>query len=94
MIREELFQKGKFYTLPIKNLRSEGNNTFFIVEANNKEYAIRMFDFQKTDEQVLKMKELPWEICSSMRIHLLTFFQQKIFLPIQTWNLSGILKNK
>ncbi len=66
MIREELFQKGKFYTLPIKNLRSEGNNTFFIVEANNKEYAIRMFDFQKTDEQVLKMKELP---CMVKDIH-------------------------
>ena len=33
----QTFQKGKFYTLPIKDFREEGNNTFFIVDANNRE---------------------------------------------------------
>lgn len=60
------FQKGRFYTLPIKDFREEGNNTFFIVSANDREYAIRMFDFQKTDQSVLQMKELP---CMVKDIH-------------------------
>ena len=60
------FQKGKFYTLPIKDFREEGNNTFFIVDANNREYAIRMFDFQKSDKSVFEMKELP---CMVKDIH-------------------------
>lgn len=62
----QTFQKGKFYTLPIKALREEGNNTFFIVNANNREYAIRMFDFQKSDKKVLQMEELP---CMVKDIH-------------------------
>lgn len=43
----QLFQKGKFYTLPIKDIKHEGSNSFFIVSADNKEYPIRMFGFQK-----------------------------------------------
>ena len=62
----QTFQKGKFYTLPIKALREEGNNTFFIVNANNREYAIRMFDFQKSDKKVSQMEELP---CMVKDIH-------------------------
>ena len=62
----QTFQKGKFYTLPIKDFREEGNNTFFIVDANNREYAIRMFDFQKSDKSVFEMKELP---CMVKDIH-------------------------
>ena len=62
----QTFQKGKFYTLPIKDFREEGNNTFFIVDANNREYAIRMFDFQKSDNSVFEMKELP---CMVKDIH-------------------------
>lgn len=61
-----LFQKGKFYTLPIKEIRNEGSNSFFIVCANDKEYAIRMFDFQKTEPSVLALKELP---CMVKDIH-------------------------
>ena len=61
-----VFQKGKFYTLPIKDFREEGNNAFFIVNANEREYAIRMFDFQKQDPSVLKMTELP---CMVKDIH-------------------------
>lgn len=55
----QTFQKGKFYTLPIKDIREEGNNSFFIVAANDREYAIRMFDCQKTETIVREMKELP-----------------------------------
>ena len=62
----QTFQKGKFYTLPIKDFREEGNNAFFIVDANNREYAIRMFDFQKLDKSVFEMKELP---CMVKDIH-------------------------
>lgn len=62
----QTFQKGKFYTLPIKDFREEGNNAFFIVNANNREYAIRMFNFQKTDKSVREMKELP---CMVKDIH-------------------------
>lgn len=61
-----LFQKGKFYTLPIKEIRNEGSNSFFIVCANDKEYAIRMFDFQKTEPSVIAMKDLP---CMVKDIH-------------------------
>jgi len=62
----QTFQKGKFYTLPIKDFREEGNNAFFIVDANKREYAIRMFDFQKSDKSVFEMKELP---CMVKDIH-------------------------
>ncbi len=55
----EAYKKGKFYTLPVKSVREEGNCTFFIVEANNKEYAIRMFDFQKADPTNETRQELP-----------------------------------
>lgn len=55
----QTFQKGKFYTLPIKDFREEGNNSFFIVIANDREYAIRMFDCQKTDSSIREMTELP-----------------------------------
>ena len=61
-----LFQKGKFYTLPIKDIRDEGKNSFFIVDANDKEYAIRMFDFQRKDSFTLEQKELP---CMVKDIH-------------------------
>ncbi len=54
-----LFQKGKFYTLPIKAIRNEGKNSFFIVSANDKEYAIRMFAFQSKDPATQEMHELP-----------------------------------
>lgn len=60
------FLKGKFYTLPIKEIREEGFNSFFIVRANDKEYAIRMFDFQKKDPAVLNLQELP---CMVKDIH-------------------------
>lgn len=60
------FLKGKFYTLPIKEIREEGFNSFFIVSANDKEYAIRMFDFQKEDPAVLRLTELP---CMVKDIH-------------------------
>ena len=55
----QLFQKGKFYTLPIKDIKHEGSNSFFIVSANDKEYPIRMFGFQKNDPETLQRKELP-----------------------------------
>lgn len=55
----QTFLKGKFYTLPIKDFREEGNNAFFIVDANNKEYAIRMFDIQRSDERIRSLKQLP-----------------------------------
>lgn len=54
-----LFQKGKFYTLPLKGIRDEGSSSFFIVDANGKEYAIRMFDFQRKEPAVKNLKELP-----------------------------------
>ncbi len=60
------FQKGKFYTLPIQDIRHEGNNSFFIVRANDKEYAIRMFAFQKNDPETLQRTELP---CMVKDIH-------------------------
>ena len=63
----QTFQKGKFYTLPIKDFREEGNNTFFIVDANNREYAIRMFDFQKSDKSVFEMKDLPVVVLVNQR---------------------------
>ena len=49
---QQFYQKGKFYTLPIIEIRNEGTNSFFIVDANGREYAIKMFDFQKTDSDV------------------------------------------
>lgn len=56
---QQFYQKGKFYTLPIIEIRNEGTNSFFIVDANGREYAIKMFDFQKTDSDVSQLKELP-----------------------------------
>lgn len=61
-----MLQKGKFYTLPITDFRREGKNAFFIISVNEKEYAIRMFDFQKSDPNVMQMKELP---CMVKDIH-------------------------
>ncbi len=55
----EQFQKGKFYTLPLSDIRNEGNNSFFIVEANGREYAIKMFDFQRNDPSLHGMNTLP-----------------------------------
>ena len=55
----EQFQKGKFYTLPLSDIRNEGNNSFFIVMANGREYAIKMFDFQRNDISLRAMKSLP-----------------------------------
>ncbi|MCQ2249829.1 MAG: ATP-binding protein [Bacteroidales bacterium] len=62
----DLYQKGKFYTLPLKGIRNEGSNSFFIVDADGKEYAIRMFDFQKKDPSVQVLKELP---CMCKDVH-------------------------
>ena len=53
---QQFYQKGKFYTLPIIEIRNEGTNSFFIVDANGREYAIKMFDFQKTDSDVSQLK--------------------------------------
>ncbi len=55
----EQFQKGKFYTLPLSDIRNEGNNSFFIVKANGREYAIKMFDFQRDDSSLRAMQSLP-----------------------------------
>lgn len=60
------FQKGKFYTLPIVAIRNEGSDSFFIVAANGREYAIRMFAFQKQDPEVMVRTELP---CMVKDIH-------------------------
>lgn len=48
-----------FYTLPIVDIRDEGSNSFFIVSAAGREYAIRMFDFQRRSNDVPAMRELP-----------------------------------
>ena len=56
---QSFYQKGKFYTLPIVSVRDEGSNSFFIVSANGREYAIRMFDFQRRSPEVRSMEELP-----------------------------------
>lgn len=62
----QTFQKGKFYTLPINDFREEGSNSFFIINANDKEYAIRMFESQKNDPAIRELKELP---CMVKDIH-------------------------
>lgn len=54
-----MFQKGKFYTLPIVDIRHEDANSYFIVRANDREYAIRMFGFQSQDPEIQKLTELP-----------------------------------
>ena len=61
-----LYQKGKFYTLPVSAIRDEGGNSFFIVSANNREYAIRMFDFQRREPSVRDIRELP---CMVKEVH-------------------------
>ncbi len=66
IFREINFQKGKFYTLPIVAVRSEGTDSYFIVKANDHEYAIRMFAFQKQDPEVMGRTELP---CMVKDIH-------------------------
>lgn len=53
------YRKGRFYELPIQDIRNEGSNSFFIVNANGKEYAIRMFDFQRNDPTVRERTMLP-----------------------------------
>lgn len=60
------FQKGKFYTLPVVAVKNEGTNAYFIVKANDREYAIRMFAFQKQDPEVINRAELP---CMVKDIH-------------------------
>ncbi len=61
-----VYQKGKFYTLPLKGIRKEGSNSFFIVDAGGQEYAIRMFDFQQKDPSVGELRELP---CMCKDVH-------------------------
>ena len=56
---KNFFKKGMFCTLPIVAIKREGNCSFFIVSANDREYAIRMFSFQADDPSILGMKELP-----------------------------------
>lgn len=56
---EKQLKKGKFYTLPIVDIREEREFAFFIVKANNREYAIRMFDFQRRDPKIRELQELP-----------------------------------
>lgn len=58
-MKQEVYKKGKFYTLPLRCVRDEGKCSFFIVVANEKEYAIRMFDFQRTDPNLVSRTELP-----------------------------------
>lgn len=53
------FQKGKFYTLPIVDIRKQGVDSFFIIKANDREYAIRMFDFQRDDTSLCIGCDLP-----------------------------------
>ncbi|MDE7465957.1 MAG: ATP-binding protein [Muribaculaceae bacterium] len=54
------YQKGKFYTLPIVDIRREDINIYFIVEANGRQYPIRMFDEQRRNiSQLEKLTELP-----------------------------------
>ena len=55
----EVYQKGRFYTLPVVDIRDEGSNSFFIVSANGREYAIRMFSFQRSSPSLGETKELP-----------------------------------
>ncbi|MDE5846573.1 MAG: ATP-binding protein [Muribaculaceae bacterium] len=54
-----VFQKGKFYNLPIVNVVEDEGNAYFQVKANEKEYLIRMFDFQRKDPELRQLKELP-----------------------------------
>ncbi len=65
-IHNNTFQKGKFYTLPIVAVRNEGTDSYFIVKAKDREYAIRMFAFQKQDPEVMSRTELP---CMVKDIH-------------------------
>lgn len=55
----DTYQKGKFYTLPVVDIRDEGSNSFFIVSANGREYAIRMFSFQRSSPTLGEIKNLP-----------------------------------
>ncbi len=56
---QTLFQKGKFYSLPIDQIVDDGENTYFRVTANGKYFLVRMFDFQKLDPEVTGLSELP-----------------------------------
>lgn len=60
------YQKGKFCTLPILSIKDEGKSSFFIVNANGFDYAIKMFEFQRTNEKVRSLSELP---CMVKDIH-------------------------
>ncbi len=53
------YQKGKFYTLPILSIKDEGVSSFFIVNVNGRDYAIKMFEFQRTNEKVRSLTSLP-----------------------------------
>lgn len=52
------FKKGQFCVLPLKGIKREGKNSYFVVIANGKEYSIRMFDFQVRHESLIQRKEL------------------------------------
>lgn len=54
-----VFQKGKFYTLPIVDFFDDDVNSYFIVDANGRHHAIRMFAFQKDDPKIHELRELP-----------------------------------
>ncbi len=58
-MEKTIFQKGKFYNLPILSIIEDDGNAYFQVKANDREYLIRMFDFQKKDPEVRQLKELP-----------------------------------
>ena len=53
------YQKGKFYTLPILSIKDEGKSSFFIVNANDRDYAIKMFEFQRISEKARALTSLP-----------------------------------
>lgn len=59
LMEQSVYQKGKFYNLPILDIIEEDGNAYFHVKANEREYLIRMFDFQKKDIEVRQLKELP-----------------------------------
>lgn len=58
-MEKTVYQKGKFYTLPILNIVEDDDNAYFHVKANDREYLIRMFDFQRKNLEIRQMKELP-----------------------------------
>lgn len=55
-------EKGKIYDLPLKEIRTENRRSFYIVEAEGKEYAIGQFEFQKRDPRPEKISCLVKDI--------------------------------